>query len=144
MKTMKKTMILTAVLFVSTFFMSCSSDDDTPQDTIIGKWQLEQRFTDNVEETLSEDCDKKSTLEFKTDNTFIDIESFVEQNEPCSSSTDPGTWEYNGDSALKVSYDGDTNIYSGTYSFVNGELNLILGDDIDDIETTKTVWKRIN
>jgi PBP1b-binding outer membrane lipoprotein LpoB len=38
MKTMKKTMILTAVLFVSTFFMSCSSDDDAPQDTIIGKW----------------------------------------------------------------------------------------------------------
>jgi hypothetical protein len=140
MKTMKKTMILTAVLCVTTFFMSCGDDDVIPE-TIIGKWQLEQRFTDNVEETLSEDCDKKSTLEFKTDNTFIDIESFVEQNEPCSSSTDPGTWEYNGDNALKFSYDGDTDIYNVTYSFVNGELSLILDDDIEII---KTVWKKIN
>ena len=138
---MKKTMILTAVLFVSTFFMSCSSDDDAPKDTIIGKWQLEQRFTDNVEITLS-DCIKESTMEFKVDNIFIDIEKFVKQNEPCSFSTSPGTWEYNGDNALKFSYDDDeTDIYNATYSFVNGELNFILADDI---ETTKKVWKRIN
>jgi hypothetical protein len=121
--------------------MSCSSDDDAPQDTIIGKWQLEQRFDDNIETTLS-DCIKETTLEFKENNTLIDIESFVEQNNPCSSSTYPGTWEYNGDNALKFSYDYDeTYIYNATYSFVNGELNFILADDI---ETIKTVWKRIN
>ena len=143
---MKKTMILTAVLFVSTFFMSCSSssDDtiqDTIQETIIGKWQLEQRFTDNVEITLSEECEKKSTLEFKTDNTFVDIESFVEQNNPCSSSTDPGTWEYNGDNTIKISYDGDTEEEIFTYTFVNGQLIYVL-EDME--ENYKTVWKKIN
>lgn len=141
---MKKTMILTAVLFVSTFFISCSNDDDkndSPQETIIGKWQLEQRFTDNVEETLTEECEKKSTLEFKTDNTFIDIESFVEQNNPCSSSTDPGTWEYNGDNTIKISYDGASEFEIFTYTFVNDQL-IFVQEDME--ENYKTVWKRIN
>jgi hypothetical protein len=76
-------------------------------------------------------------LEFKENNTFIDIESFVEQNNPCSSSTDPGTWEYNGETSLKISYDGDTDFEITPFSFENG--NLITGSD-----TYKSVWKKIN
>ena len=42
---MKKLRILMGILFISTFFISCSSNDDAT-DTIIGKWQIEQRFED--------------------------------------------------------------------------------------------------
>ena len=134
---MKKTMILTTVLFVSTFFMSCNSDDDDGvQDTIIGKWQLEKQFKNDIEKSLS-DCEKKSTMEFKTDNTFVDMGSSFDQNQHCTSSTDPGTWKYNGDNAIKVSYDGDAKIMNVTFSFVKGNLNLVYKD-------AKSIYKKIN
>ncbi len=138
MKT-SKTMILTVLIAASALLTSCSKNDNGGEkNTIIGKWQLEQRFENGVEEPLSEDCEKNSTMEFKTDNTFIDMGSFYEPNSPCISSTDPGTWEYNGDNAIKAIYDGsDTTAVVVTFTFVNGNLILVSGD-------TKSIWKRIN
>jgi len=134
---MKKVMYVCLMVAMMPF-VSCDSDDDSPQDTIIGKWQLEQRFKNNVEESLSDDCEKKSTIEFKTDNTFNSFESFFEPDQPCISSTVPGTWEYNGDNALKTSYDGkDKVVVDLTYTFVDGKLNVISGN-------IKNIWNRVN
>jgi len=135
MNKLKTVLILATVLFTTSLFTSCKSDDDD-QDTIIGKWQLEQVFENEVEQSISDDCEKNSTLEFKTNNTFINIENYIEMGS-CESSTGPGTWEYNGETALKIMYDGeDTEVVDLAFTFVSGNLHLVF-------ENIRTVWKKI-
>ena len=92
MKTMKNAIILALVLCVNVLFTACS--DDAPQDTLVGKWQkIERSFKDVLEEL--DECEKKSVLELKSDNTFIDI-SFEEYLKgECVSLTNEGKWKEN-------------------------------------------------
>ena len=119
MKTMKKTMILTAVLFVSTFFISCSNDDDKndggSEPSIVGTWleasRSTEEFTNNVsEDTTNEtvDAENFTRLTFNADGTFSEFSS-ESANGTVETSTDSGKYTVNGN-ILSITYDGDTDV----------------------------------
>lgn len=66
---MKKA-ILVAALFLSALSISCNKDDDTSNDVVLGKWKLEQTFTNDQSENIS-DCKKRTTMEFHDSGTLI-------------------------------------------------------------------------
>ena len=88
---MKTTFLIPFLFTVIIFTFSCNSDDDTvPQDddavaeetdtetddtednTIVGRWKL-IRFEDNGELFDTNECEQKSIVEFRSDDTFTDI-----------------------------------------------------------------------
>ncbi len=62
---MNRVLILSLLLFT---LFSCSNDDDTENsnDPILGKW-----FLFSVNNTEVSDCEKKSSIEFKSNGVFI-------------------------------------------------------------------------
>lgn len=79
---MKKKQLLIG-LFVVLGFYSCSNDDDTSpsneENIIIGKWKLIS-ITDEGQFEQASDCESKSIIEFKDDNTFKDIAAIESEN----------------------------------------------------------------
>jgi len=87
-------------LFIAaTILISCSSDEDTDFDLIIGKWQQESILLNGMEQTT--DCEKKSTITFLANGTTNTI-SFYEDGNGCISETDNSTWVNVGNSTYKV------------------------------------------
>ena len=69
------------ILSIITTLISCSSsdNDNTPlsSDTIIGEWQLIRQYGDTANE-----CEKQSTISFKTDlneNDIINLKSEIKK-----------------------------------------------------------------
>lgn len=101
---MKKLVVFISVFFVAISFNSCSDDDDevVVADKIIGKWQLDQAFEDNVETPLTA-CDKKDTYDFLPAGTFIAREFFEDENEVCVPlEVVNGTWKNLGNSMYEL------------------------------------------
>src|SRR5690606_32106747 len=104
---MKKVMFLVMVAVMP--FISCSSDDDGGQDTIIGKWResksTEKSYVDGefVETEVTETTAKDYfEVEFKADGTFEEFYSKTylsngdSGEEIIETSTDGGTYEVSG------------------------------------------------
>ncbi|MFL3661097.1 MAG: lipocalin family protein [Polaribacter sp.] len=85
MKTMKNFMYL-CIAF--TLLTSCTPDEVL--DPIVGKWQLDSRTVNGIEQTT--ECERNTTLEFFEDGT-ADEESFYLDGVDCLSDTDTSTWE---------------------------------------------------
>ena len=85
MKTMKKFIYL-CIAF--TLLTSCTPDEVL--DPIVGKWQLDSRTVNGIEQTT--ECERNTTLEFFEDGT-ADEESFYLDGVDCLSDTDTSTWE---------------------------------------------------
>ncbi len=95
---MKKT-ILTAVLFLAVFSISCKKDDDgddsSTSDVVVGTWSLEQKSTNTDSNNLS-DCEKKNTITFSNDNEYSSISFQLQQDESCKDlGSLSGTWKNN-------------------------------------------------
>ncbi|RKF03600.1 lipocalin-like protein [Tenacibaculum lutimaris] len=138
MRTIKNAMILTLVVCVNVFFTSCSSDD-TPQDTLIGKWQILKDVASNGEEYELTECEKKGIVEFKSDNTYKDVSYEVNMNEECVSYISEGTWKDKGNNTLGVTYEGTTNDVK--YYFVDGNLKVMTKEE--GVEIGYTIYKKI-
>ncbi|MDO6674801.1 lipocalin family protein [Tenacibaculum sp. 1B UA] len=140
MRTIKNAMILTLVVCVNVFFTSCS-DDDTPQDTLIGKWQILKDVASNGEVDELTECEKKAVLEFKSDNTFKDVSYEENMNNECVSYTEEGKWKEKGDNILEVTREGE--IEEVKYYFVDGNLKF-LGEDEEGKENgSYTLYQKI-
>ena len=122
MKTTQKIIVATLLFAQALVGMSCNNDDDT-QDPIIGKWQLEQIFSDDVSDDIS-DCQKETVIEFKADGTYslIDsVETSINASSlECVKTPISGTWENSGDDT----YTFTTSDGSGTanVTFPDGKL----------------------
>ncbi|MGG6230840.1 lipocalin family protein [Tenacibaculum sp. SDUM215027] len=139
MRTIKNAMILTLVVCVNVLFTSCS-DDDTPQDTLTGKWQLVRYgATDEEKDIEANECEKKSVLQLNSDATFKSI-SYEFFNEECISNIGDGTWEDKGDNVLAITRDGVTR--NGKYYFVNGNLKLVVVDE-NGVEQEYSIYQKI-
>ena len=123
----------------SLLILSFSKDDKT--DPLIGLWQLEHHVENGKESALS-DCEKITTLEFKSDGTAI--ETIFRDENGCRSKTFNLTWKKIDSKTVHLSYveDGDTDVEKYTYSISNGKLTL---DEILDAGGTpyKLVLKKI-
>ncbi len=133
---MKKVINLSTVFFISILFISCSSDDDSSVESIVGKWQIEQMFKNNVSENISE-CKKKSTLEFKDDTTFISTPYVLFNGDCIIDGISSGTWRDTGNNNLEVKVSGETESDKAVYSFSNGKLML-------EYTGESTIYIRIN
>ncbi|MEM9686941.1 MAG: lipocalin family protein [Bacteroidota bacterium] len=125
---MKKT-ILTAV--VSILLTSCGKDDgNTPtQDPIIGTWQLEQTFTNDVSDDIS-DCEKQSTIEYKADGSYEASDKFdPEMGSACVEDNYTGTWENKGDNAYDIFTTGEDGAVTFTITFSDGKLTRQIDDE---------------
>ncbi len=79
---MRKNQLFIVLLLVLSFY-SCSNDDDNSspgeENTLIGKWKLVS-VTDEGQLEQASECESKSIIEFKNDNTFMDIAAIESEN----------------------------------------------------------------
>jgi len=119
---------------------SCGSDDDAgteqqSNESIIGKWQLVQDFTnDGIGTELGEvelsDCDKESSIEIMGNGDFTNTsvsDSFL--GDGCESDNEKGTWEESASGKFRLSFNegefemGDAEF--GEAEIVDGQLIVI-------------------
>ena len=90
MKTYFKYLLILPIVLLS---ISCDKEEENSEEmsseekTIYGKWSLIQSEKDG-EKSISNECEKKSIVEFKTDNTYKDVRVIDEG--------DSGTCTYDG------------------------------------------------
>ncbi len=114
-----KKVILVATVFLSALSISCSSDDDNggqeqEQDPIIAKWFSfsEAEIVNGVVGTAVEDsdCEKKGTLEFKADGTYVSTPYIEDQGECIVDGITNGTWKNEGDGKYRFIFDSGNNV----------------------------------
>lgn len=100
---MKKLFLFLSICLVAVSFNFCNNDDDNETDKIIGKWQLNQEFLNNVEESIDV-CDKMITIEFFTSGVYTEIDFELDDLQTnCLALEDvSGTWENTGSSNYKL------------------------------------------
>jgi len=102
---MKKLFLLFTV--ISLVLTSCSSEDSSSQDPLIGTWTWYQSFDNGVEETL-DDCDKMDTIVINSNGT-LNESYFYNNNGTCESDgTDSATWQNLGNNVYRIVYDAGT------------------------------------
>ena len=105
---MKQTILLFTLMF-SSLFISCSDDDDGVDDPVVGTWQLEQTFTNDVSENIS-DCAKEEIIEFlgSLDFNGAPHEEVEENGETvCRRTGDTfGKWKNLGDNQYEITFGG--------------------------------------
>lgn len=146
---MKKVFLL-LLLALPIAFTSCEKEEggNNTKDPIIGKWVHYEFYVNGVKQEVGE-CDKKNSITFKEDKTFVS-ESFSERSDgSCNpEGTVSGVWKSLDNSTYRVTatkIDGKDipkgegkdiviTVKNTTFSFENkyGE------------ETYKEVWKKVN
>ena len=132
MKTTQKIIVATLLFAQALVGMSCNNDDDT-QDPIIGKWQLEQIFTGDVSDDIS-NCQKESTLEFKADGTYVEINSDKASFDTECFTTTFDTdlfWENSGNNTYTFTDTGD--VFKVDVTFIDGKLRLSTSEDGENV-----------
>ncbi|WP_298542273.1 lipocalin family protein [uncultured Aquimarina sp.] len=106
---------LVLVVLISGVSFSCSDDDSDSSDTaqsITGKWQLEEYFTNDgfedlpIEEANLSDCEKLSIIEVLDTEIFVDTGYFTSSadNQCVLESTREGTWKFISSGVFSFSY----------------------------------------
>lgn len=113
---MKKIHYLIFALIIAISTISCSSDDDSPnnepQFSIVGTWKVTQQFINGVQQDIEPICNFKGNVKFVNGGTYVeDIYALNSSNSCVLSETIGGTWEKHGDSyKINVSEGGDLSI----------------------------------
>ncbi|WP_109851349.1 lipocalin family protein [Aquimarina sp. AU58] len=128
---MKKLNLL--ILVFATIFISCSKDDDTSNEKtsdLIGTWELIHEQQSNLPENTLSDCEKTSTIEFKSDKTYIE-KTFAIANGNCVSDGEyNGSWSESGDQlTLQYTDEGESITDISKFGIANNELTLIYNDE---------------
>lgn len=92
---------------------SCSSDDDgssnepPANDPIVGTWKIQQQLIDGEEEPLS-DCEKQSTVEFKTNETVTSTDYYDDPDTgECITDVYTEDWENRGNGIYRITDEDD-------------------------------------
>ena len=126
---MKKVFLIIKLVVILSIIISCSSDDDSQSDPLVGTWKLIE-FTSNGRTTILEGCVTETTYEFKENGTFL-IQVYNENidNNCVIIDTSNGEWnnkngniyEFKADSSdtfteAEVVFTGDTFILEDEFS----------------------------
>lgn len=137
---------VTCFLTFSIFILSSCGDDDGPvNDTaIIGVWQLSAIFIDGEEDEVS-DCTYQDTVEFKSDNTYIETVHFTTApNDPTcvtdEDSSDTGTWSLPSAGRLSVTFTFGEDDFTqvANYSISGNTLSITFNTNGSDYTTNYT------
>ncbi len=111
-----KNLFLTLTLFVGLLSGTSCSDDDSSENTLIGRWQLESFIVDGVDDTG--ECERMNIIEFRTDGNVISLSHDSEtttsndtntQTVECISETSTIPFTVDGNTINTVDEEGDTN-----------------------------------
>ena len=145
-KSLLKNSLVTVGFILMILLSSCGSDDGPVNDTnIIGVWQISEITIDGeVDEEISE-CTYEDTVEFKSDNTYIEM-AFASPapNDPIcvldEDSSDTGTWSIPSAGRLSITFtfgeDDFTQI--ANYSISGNKLSISFDVNGSDYTTTYT------
>lgn len=121
------------LFFIATILLtSCQKDDVQETGSLIGLWKLEREFDEEGEEITLTDCELKSTLEFKADNTCILNEHDFEDN-ICSNKIVTLRWEKAESNTIRITVLDE--ITDFTYLIENNLLTIE--------QTSENKWKSI-
>ncbi len=130
---MKKLNLL--ILVFATIFIACNKDDDTSNEetssNLVGTWELTYRKqSNNTSASNLDDCEKTSTFNFKSDNTYIE-KTFVEISSNCVSDGEfNGSWSISSNQlTLKFVENGENTTNIPKYSITDNELSIIYNDE---------------
>lgn len=101
---MKNLILFFAV--ITFVFTSCSSDDDSDTDKVVGAWTYDQNF-ENGEEIELSSCDKQREMVVSADGTYSFNLYSVSDGSCDLFESLTGTWENNGDGVYLMHNDGD-------------------------------------
>lgn len=131
---MKKTILFLAVFTL--VLISCSKDNNLPPDSLVGTWNLYQRFENNVEQTLT-DCDRRDVFQVNADGTVV-TSDFDDLAGPCIlDEMTAGTWENRGNNMYALTFSGSTE--TREISFENNTFSF---EDVDGNTTIRDVFIR--
>ncbi|PKP37931.1 MAG: hypothetical protein CVT98_05535 [Bacteroidetes bacterium HGW-Bacteroidetes-15] len=118
-----------AVLIKVTFI----DNDAFVPDTIIGKWQFEQEFVNNVELSLS-DCKKTMTIQFFEDGTYEERDFEENESLECIAlEVKNGTWRNLGSDMYELS---DMGVSEFKVTFANNKMTVEFTDTEEGITAT--------
>ena len=114
-------------LFIAgTFLISCSSNDDSNLDPIIGKWKLASISLDGKEISIGDECDQKSTLTFLENGSSEDVFYLDNGYGECNKTKGKSTWKNIGNSTYifnefetKLEFLNNNNSYTITINVKN-------------------------
>ena len=107
-------------LFIAgTFLISCSSNDDSNLDPIIGKWKLASITLDGKDISIGDECDQKSIVTYlengNTENVFFLDNGYGD----CNKTKEKSTWKNIGNSTyifdefeIKLDFFNNNNSYT--------------------------------
>ena len=130
---MKKLLYL---FIATTFLISCSSNDDSNLDPIIGKWKLASITLDGKDISIGDECDQKSTVTYLENGNTEDVFFLDNGYGECNKTEEKSTWENIGNSTyifdeleVKIDFFNNNNSYKTTLQIKdldNKELDAII------------------
>lgn len=150
---MKKLILFLGICLIAVSFNSCNNDDDdTYSDEIIGKWRLNELIIKIDDESIDDfltECDKKSTIEFFENGTYISnsFEFNDDENVCIPIETVTGTWENLGNNTYEISdieIPGLTFSFEFKVTFINNKMSFeFSGTIVEDEEEIDILIKMI-
>ncbi|MEO0505785.1 MAG: lipocalin family protein [Bacteroidota bacterium] len=144
-KTLLKNSLVSICFVLMMLLSSCGNDDGPVNDTnIIGVWQLSEITIDGEEDEVS-DCTYQDTVEFKSDNTYIETVHFTTApNDPTcvtdEDSSDTGTWSIPSPGRLSVTFTFGEDDFTqvANYSISGNTLSITFNTKGSDYTTNYT------
>jgi len=150
MKIMRKTLTFLLVAFI---IIGCSSNDDLENNTelIIGKWNLDSRFSENGTNENLDECEKRTNITFKVNNTF-DLDSYRTINNDCVLEDEDENIEYKLENGiLEITFFSTNNsgqtivdVNKVKMTFINSNTFELSNIDNSNNDSSKEIWKRTN
>lgn len=141
---MKRSFILFSAIVLG-LFSSCSDDDssDTPEDALMGSWQLTAEFDDDEPSEL-ETCDLESTIIFKSAGVYeyLDYDPAEDNENECVVDDDSFTagWSIPSPGKMAFSYEDGEN-FIADYSISGNELTISFEDEWNgETWVTKSIY----
>ena len=114
-------------LFIAgTFLISCSSNDDSNLDPIIGKWKLASITLDGKDISIGDECDQKSTVTYLENGYTEDVFFLDNGYGECNKTEEKSTWKNIGNSTyifnefeIKLDFFNNNNSYTITINVKN-------------------------
>ncbi|MEM8765306.1 MAG: lipocalin family protein [Bacteroidota bacterium] len=152
MKSVSKTLLKNGLLpigfILMTILSSCGNDDGPVNDTnIIGVWQLSEITIDGEVDDEISDCTFEDTLEFKSDNTYVEMAyASPAPNDPnCvldEDSSDTGTWSIPSAGRLSVTFTFGEDDFTQIADYSISGNTLSISFDVNGSDYT-TIYTRI-
>ncbi|MEL6973862.1 MAG: lipocalin family protein [Bacteroidota bacterium] len=144
-KTLLKNRLLPIGFVLMIILSSCGSDDGPVNDSsIIGVWQFSSILVDGEEAEVS-DCTYQDTVEFKSDNTYIETVYVTPDPNVTTCITDDdlvssGTWSIPSAGRLSVTFTfgGESFTQIADYSISGNKLSISFDTNGSDYTNTYT------